>query len=410
MTDRTAHSGIELECPQCGAPVIMPQYADMAVCASCGSTLARERRLRAVGDADATTPVGPMAAHGGPTIGTVAPATAPEEQVLRSVQCSQCAGPLSAREGRRILVCRHCGVRVVVKQHGGITRWYFPPRVDRLGAAAAAAGWLREHPEIAKAAREARLVESHLLYAPIWEHRTLLAGWEFGYKLRPQSELVSSPTRALFGGAGREEDARLEVRLVREGVEEAHLKERRFYQAATDFDALGATRPRVTGRELLVPLLAGELEPFATVLEAQGSAAEVADKGRRAALLPLSGAVAPDSHLFTFRESTALLYYPLWLVHFRAGDRACRVVVNGRDGTVNAGVAPASNQRRVALLATQAVLAAMACAILVWLAATRDSGRATMVALAVIVFVAAALSIWRFRMVGEVEYHEPFSG
>jgi len=129
-----------------------------------------------------------------------------------------------------------------------------------------------------------------------------------------------------------------------------------------------------------------------------------------AAVAPLSGAVAPDSHLFTFRESMALLYYPLWLVRFQAGDRACRVVVNGRDGTVNSGVAPASNRRRVALLAAQAVLAAAACAVLVWLAATRDSGRATMVALAVIVFVAAALAIWRFRMVGEVEYHEPFSG
>ena len=392
MADRTADNGIELECPQCGAPVVMPEYADMAVCASCGSTLARRRELRAVDDAE------------------VAPPAAPEEQVLRSVQCSQCAGPLSAKEGRRILTCRHCGVRVIVKQRGGITRWYFPSRVDRLDAAAAAADWLREHPGIAKAARGARLVESHLVYAPIWEHRTLLAGWEFGYKLRPQTEVVSSPARALFGRSGQEEDVRLDVRLVKEGVEEAHLKERRFYQPATDFEELGATRPRVTGRELLVPLLAGELEPSATVLTAQGSASDVADRGRRAAVLPLSGAVAPDSHLFTFRESMALLYYPLWLVRFQAGDRTCRVVVNGRDGTVNSGVAPASNQRRVALLAAQAVLAAVVCAVLVWLATTRDSGRATMVALAVIVFVAAALAIWRFRMVGEVEYHEPFSG
>ncbi|NLO27736.1 MAG: hypothetical protein GX113_06100 [Actinobacteria bacterium] len=392
MADRAAHNGIELWCPQCRAAVVMPEYADTAVCAACGSTLVRQCRFAPEGGADA------------------APLVASEEQVLRSVQCSQCAGPLSAREGRRILVCRHCGVRVVVKQRGGVTRWYFPARVDRLEAAAIAARWLHEHPGVAKTAREARLVESHLVYAPIWEHRTLLAGWEFGYKLRPQTELISSPGKALFGRSGGEEDVRLDVRLVKEGVEEAHLKERRFYQAATDFEELGATRPRVTGRELLAPLLAGELEPSATVLTAQGSAVEVAARGRRAALLPLSGAVTPDSHLFTFRESTALLYYPLWLVRFQVGNRHCRVVVNGRDGTVNSGVAPASNRRRVALLATQAVLALVVCVTLAWLAATRDSGRETMVALAVIVLAAAALAIWRFRMVGEVEYHEPFSG
>ncbi len=158
----------------------------------------------------------------------------PEEQTLRSVQCSQCAGPLNARQGRRILVCGHCGVRVVVNETGGFSRWYFPARVDRLEAAGAGAAWLRDFPGIAKPSRAARFVDARLVYAPIWEHRALTAGWEFGYKLRTQNELVHDPTDEAGGD-------HLELQVVKERVREPRLQERRFYQAATDFADLGAT-------------------------------------------------------------------------------------------------------------------------------------------------------------------------
>jgi hypothetical protein len=301
-----------------------------------------------------------------------------------------------------VLLCDHCGVRVVVRQHGGLTRWYFPARVDRLDAAAAGAAWLKEYPGISKPAREARFVDARLVYAPIWEHRALTAGWEFGYKVRTRSELIQ--------GTGDEENARLELQVVREGVKAPRLQERRFYEAATDFAALGATRPRVTGRELLVPLLAGELEPAATVLETEGSAAEVAEKGKRVALQPLSGAVTPDSHLFAFRESMALLYYPLWLVRFQQGRNSCRLVVNGRDGTINAGIAPAAQGRQRFVLAAQVLALAVIVALRIYYAVARDAGRTSMVAAAVIVSVIAIVVVWRFRAAKEVEYHEPFSG
>ncbi|MBN1628737.1 MAG: hypothetical protein JW990_03140, partial [Thermoleophilia bacterium] len=330
--DRSANDTTEIACPQCGAPVAMPGYADMAVCAFCGSTLTRDRapgnaQARALAAVPAPVPFSPEAPVG------------VEEEVLRSVQCSQCAGPLSVREGRRILVCRRCGVRVMVREHGGVSRWYFPTRLNRLKAAAAAATWLGEHPGIAKEARDAQLGDAQLTYAPIWEHRLLLAGWEFGRKLRTVAEFVPD--------AKNEETGRMELRLAEEVVKESRLQERRFYQPATDFEALGATRPRVTGRELLLPLLAGELDSDANVLAEGGTGKEVAERGRRAALQPSAGAMSPDSHLFAFRESTALLYYPLWTVDFRSRRGPCRVVVNGRDGTVNSGVAPADNTRRI---------------------------------------------------------------
>ena len=93
----------------------------------------------------------------------------------------------------------------------------------------------------------------------------------------------------------------------------------------------------------------------------------------------------------------------------RARRGPCRVVVNGRAGTVNSAVAPADNAKRILLLAGQAVLMAAVVAIFVLLAATRETGRASFIAAAVIVAVIAVLTVWRFRTVGEVEYREPFS-
>jgi len=136
----------------------------------------------------------------------------------------------------------------------------------------------------------------------------------------------------------------------------------------------------------------------------------VGERGRRSALQPLAASLSPESHLFTFRESTSLLYHPLWLLRYRAGDRSCRVVVNGRDGTVNSAFAPADNRRRVAILIAQVFLAVVVVALLVWLAVTRADVRMPMVAAVVIVSAVVALTVSRFRMLGEVEYHEPFSG
>ncbi len=386
--DTAANTYVEYSCPQCAAPVRVPGYADMAVCPSCGSTLTRE----------AARAVAPVVPRETPEHLSGLAADTPEEQMLRSVRCSQCAGPLSAREGHRILVCGHCGVRTAVREHGGFSRWYLPNRIDRLEAAGAAAAWLEEYPGITKRAREASLAETRLVYVPIWEHRSLVAGWEFGHKLRTRYELV-----------GDEESERLDLKLVREGVEEPSLQERRYYEAATDLPLLGATRPRITGRELMLPLLAGELDPSVTVLEAQGSADEVAAAGRKAALLPVSGASSPDSHMFALRESTALLYYPLWLLRYQVGNRFYRIVVNGRNGSVNSAEAPASNAGRVTRLVAQVVVLVAIAALLLWLGSSRGAAQVSTMVGAVIVSVLAIFLVWRFRLQREVEYHEPFS-
>lgn len=389
MSVVTANSTMEGSCPQCGAVVPISGYADMAVCSFCGSTLWRGRT-----DDISANQVVPL-----------------EEDVLRSVQCPQCAGPLGTREGRRVLACRHCGTRVAVKDRGGVSRWYFPARVDRLEAAAAGADWLRRYPGIARSARDARFVDAELVYVPIWEYRTLLAGWEFGRKVRTRTESVGSGS-IMFSGSGNFEceGERLELRLVTEGVKEPCLQERRLYRAAADFGALGATRPKVTGRELLLPLLAGELDASAAVLEVAVDGAEVAARGRRSAMQPLSGAVSPDTHLFTFREKLALLYYPLWVVGYQVGAHQFKVIVNGRNGNVNSAIAPGDNRWRWISLSARVLMSIILVALFAWLAVAHESARTTMAVAAVIVSVAAALYVSRFRTVREVEYHEPFSG
>ena len=241
---------------------------------------------------------------------------------------------------------------MAVRPHGGVSRWYFPVRVDRREATAAGVEWLRRYPGIAQRMRSARLVEARLVYAPVWEYRTLLTGWEFGHKVRTQLELVTPPMSLGSGSGFHSEGEQLELQLVRQGVKESRLQERRFYQAAADFEALGATRPRVTGRELLLPLLAGELDPGATVLQASGDGMAWRAWAEVGAAAPLWCGL-PNSHLFTFRERISLLYYPLWVARYQAGHHSCKIVVDGRDGTVNSAVAPADDRRQLIALAAQ---------------------------------------------------------
>jgi hypothetical protein len=287
---------------------------------------------------------------------------------------------------------------VVVKEHGGFSRWYFPVGVGRREAVEAASAWLGEHPGVAKRAREASIVEAQLVYTPVWEHTALIAGWEFGRKTRTRYELV-----------GDERSERLDLTLEYEGVEEPRLRERRFYQPAADLTSLGATRPRITGRELILPLLAGEIEPWATVMEAEGNVGQVAAEARRAAMVPVSGAEAPDSHVFALRESTALLYYPLWLIRFEDGNHSYRIVINGRNGNVNSAEAPAAFVGQMSLLASQITVLVFLIGVLAWLGSLGTIGRAPTIVGTVIVSAVVILLVWRFRLRREVEYHEPFS-
>lgn len=313
---------------------------------------------------------------------------------LRSISCPRCAGPLQGRDGDRVIACAHCGTRFLTGLANGYARRYFPAKVERLQAVGAGARWLWEHPDAPSDIRDSAFVEAHLLYVPIWEVRAHVVGWEFGKKLRNRTEIVKVG----------DEDV-LQNELVEEAVEEGFFGERRFYQEAADLDVLGMGRPHITGREFTLPYLVGELERGAAVLESNGDLPAVRARAQESFLRPPTGTVARDTRLFLLKESAALLYYPLWTLSYRYRGRLYEMVVDGRNGRVHAARAPADNRRRIALfLVSYALLAA---AVSVWGAWERMGEPALYTMVLVVVLAAGAFA--RFRLIWEVEYHEPFS-
>jgi len=183
-----------------------------------------------------------------------------------------------------------------------------------------------------------------LVYVPIWEYSALVAGWEFGHASRIRGEYV-----------GERDNPRMELQPVRERVRDGHLKERRFYETAADLAGLAATRPRITGREPLLPLVAGDLEE-GRALPHGGDEEEMQTRGRDCVLRPVSGAEGLRSRLLVLHESVALLFYPLWILEDGRGSSArCRVVVNAYEASVNTALAPASVWRQIRERAAAAV-------------------------------------------------------
>ncbi len=330
--------------------------------------------------AESPTPVSPVAA------------------TLRSVSCPRCAGRLQGRDGDRVIECASCGTAFLTALEDGFSRRYFPARVQRLQAVGHAARWLWEHPDAPSDIRESAFVEADLLYVPIWEYRAHVVGWEFGHKIHTRAEIVHT-------GEG---DV-VVTELVDEPVEEGFLGERRFYQEAADLTVLGMGRPRITGREHTLPYLVGELERGAVVLQSERDLGTVRERARESFLCPPTGTLGRESRLFLLKESAALIYYPLWSLRYRYRGRLYEMVVDARSGVIHAARAPADNSRRLAwFLASYAVLGVLLAAVLsagsTWQSAAALSPYAIMLLAAL-----AVASFARFRLVKEVEYHEPFS-
>jgi hypothetical protein len=344
----------------------------------------------------------------GPEPVAALPAAAPPPASLKSLSCPRCAGSLQMRDGERLLTCGHCGTSFLFPLENGFARRYFPAKVSRLEAVGKADAWLVKHPDVPRDIDVAVFTEAQLIYLPIWEARAYLVGWEFGKKLRTRAEVVreSAMTVEFFGG---EQPVTTRLDLVEEGVQEGFFDERRMYQAAADLDALGMGRPHITGREFALPYLPGELESGAALLEADRDYEAVQAKARESFLRPSAGTITRDSRLFLLRESMTLLYYPLWVLKYRYRDRLYEMSVDGRSGVVHSARAPAENISRLAvMLASYAAMAlALALAVSAWHA--YPGLREVFFYVALLIVAASGGVFWRFRLVREVEYHEPFS-
>lgn len=321
-----------------------------------------------------------------------------QRAVLHSISCPRCAGPLSVRDGDHLIQCGRCGTPFRTMSPGGFERRFFPAKIEKLSAVGKAAHWLREHPDTPGDIDESCFVEAHLLYVPIWEVRAHVVGWEFGKKLRTRTELVQ---------VGREEQ--VQTRLVEEGVEDGFFGERRFYRAACDLVALGMGRPHITGREFTLPYLAGELEQEATVLEADRELESVREQARESFVQPPTGTLSRETRLFLLRESASLIYYPLWSLNYRYRGRVYEMTIDGRNGVVHSARAPADNGTRLAVLLASYAGLAMVLALVASAWESWNEFREPALWGAAAVVIAASGVYWRFRLIREVQHHEPFS-
>jgi len=281
----------------------------------------------------------------------------------------------------------------------GIRRRRLPARVEREEAVESARRWLEERPDRARDRGRAALVGARLLYLPIWEVKAEVVGWEFGRRRRDQTVLVSD--------AGGAESLKRET--VEQPVAEPYLQERRLYREATDLAALGWGRPQITGTELALPYLPGEVEPGAAVLEHDQGLAALRQEARRSFVRPADGTLAQDLHLFVLRERAGLLYYPVWSLRYRHGDRLYPVTVDARHGVVHSARYPVDNRaRRRRLVLAYAALAGIL-TLLLW-----SRSLAPLAAEAALwgVAVVGAVALWialRFELAREKEYRETFS-
>jgi hypothetical protein len=317
---------------------------------------------------------------------------------LRSVSCPACAGALRAEDGERLLQCDRCGSRYLAAAEDGFSRRYFPNQVERLQAVGKGTRFLLEHPGMPNDIKESAFVEAHPVYVPIWEVRAYVVGWEFGKRTRSRLTKMTG---------GDEEYPTMEV--VTEGIQEGFLAERRHYQAAAELATLGIGRPHVTGRDFSLPYASGELERGAAVFGANRDHAEVVARARKAFLRPPSGTGSRGARLFVLKETTTLLYYPLWSLRYRYRGRLYEMTLDGRNGVVHSARGPADNDRRLALLLAMYAALAIAVALSVASLSADEIARQASFYTLLVTGALTGGAYWRFRLVREVEYHEPFS-
>lgn len=318
-------------------------------------------------------------------------------EALRSISCPSCAGPLAAPDGDSILTCQNCGNDYLPTPGKDYSIRYLPVSLPSLRAVGAAKKWLAGNQETPKDMIRAVFTQANLLFIPIWLVEAYVVGWEFGKKTRARQQTVMQG-----------EDEYVTVQLVEEGVQEGSFKLRRFYQAGTDLSRLGIGRPQMSGREPLLPYAPGELDAKAALLEADRDYEEVREQARSSFRLPPRGS-SGYSRFDILMEKTILVYYPLWSLHYRYQGRLYQMTVDGRTGDVHSARAPADNTRPLAALLASYALLAVALAVVVWIWTGPGAMRVPAGYLALLIAVLAAGAFWRFRLIREVEYHEPFS-
>ncbi len=232
--------------------------------------------------------------------------------IITGLSCPNCAGRLEVREGQRIVRCPYCEARSLVAGERGVGRYQVKRLVEREAAAKAVRDFWSGFNKAMDLQSRAQITELFLVYLPYWRALAQVAGWIFGQKRVSSGKSVHYSPR--------------EVQI---------LEPMEWTGAAGDVAEFGVESVRLAGAQFAA-YAPDQLHAEGMVFEPTGSQTEAQDRARRAwsgraqqkAGLERLG----QTFLRFWRETLALVYYPLWVARYTYRQRAYQVVIDGASG------------------------------------------------------------------------------
>lgn len=242
------------------------------------------------------------------------------------MNCPQCGGAVSFREGERIDFCNYCGTSLWLseKEKTYVTTM-FKCIFNRTQVTTTAMDWFHHGFKARDLAKVAEIKEIYPIYLPFWRVHARVAGWVCGYREETRTR--------------RDSRGNIQTYTERIPMEVMVLKDMDWSEIACDpGDILIHSIPSLAGEANIHD--AGDIPTF----EATTSIDDAAQKGRNAIL---ASAVA-SAHVpnITFQKVNyvqkfiGMIYYPVWVVRYKYKGRGYFLTVDGITGKDLSGRAP----------------------------------------------------------------------
>ncbi|OGR30881.1 MAG: hypothetical protein A2X83_00705 [Desulfuromonadales bacterium GWD2_54_10] len=243
-------------------------------------------------------------------------------------KCPQCGGPFEFAEGDCSSLCSFCGVTSLLVGDRGVHRLIIPERVDLKAARTSLRKLLASQEEGQAFAASFSFSGGSLLFLPFWRIRGMAMGWQWCEKETFKEEIDYDENGTRYTRR---------VKAPNERVFSLVAKPLSFSSPAGEYTPFGMIRVGLAGDVL-------QCEPMDyPVAAARGSVVDPLKgiaQARQEALamtrdsIESEGVVRKESRIRISSEWLALLYYPVWNLHFTRGDRFYPVMVDAINGEV----------------------------------------------------------------------------
>jgi len=255
------------------------------------------------------------------------------------VTCSECGGSLRIREGERSIRCEYCGSALFVTRPRGVRSFMMQPRITDGKAKLTALKHLSGETGGRIKARHASIIDVQLIHVPFWRMRGRLMGWVCGESVRMKTVEMPTPDPQ---GRG----------TVRTSVEERSPYSKMIFKGvdwsapACALRSLGLQGISLRTRFLdwdVFDYAMKEKHLFALPMKSIRQARKDAYSYlTRVATPPHSTVDASRFHLFD--SNFSIYYYPVYFIRYRHGGRIYSITIDGGDGNVVRGQAPAERR------------------------------------------------------------------